>query len=94
MNSIEDYLQSKIGEIYIAKDIMKLKKQMEWNDYLINQLDWGKISKDKNLSEDFIRRYQDKVVWSFISSDQNLSDEFREEFRAKLLVDCSVNNDS
>jgi hypothetical protein len=38
----------------------------------------------QNLSEDFIREFQDRVAWILISSYQRLSENFIEEFQDKI----------
>ena len=48
---------------------------------LITKKQWEDISKRKNLSEDFIREFQDEVDWSCISMYQNLSESFIREFQ-------------
>ena len=47
---------------------------------------WDNISKDEELelSEDFIREFQDKVNWTWISKYQKLSEDFMREFQNKL----------
>jgi len=45
---------------------------------------WIKISKHQNLSEDFIREFEDKVDWRWISMSQDLSEDFIREFKNKL----------
>ena len=45
---------------------------------------WEEISKIKELSEDFIRKYQDKVDWYYISGYQKLSEDFIREFKDKV----------
>ena len=39
----------------------------------INESDWVQISIYQELSEDFIREYQNKVHWGWISQEQKLS---------------------
>ncbi len=46
--------------------------------------DWVKISADSNLSEDFIREFQDSVCWGNISGFQKLSETFIREFKDKV----------
>lgn len=46
--------------------------------------DWQDVSLSKYLTEDFIRRYQDKLDWSVISCVQILSEEFITEFKDKV----------
>ena len=47
---------------------------------------WDNISKDEELelSENFIREFQDKVNWTWISKYQKLSEDFMREFQDKL----------
>ena len=50
----------------------------------LNQFNWEEISKIRNLPEDFIREFQDKVDWLRISAFQNLSEDFLREFQDKV----------
>jgi hypothetical protein len=43
--------------------------------------DWGYISKNKTLSEEFIREFKSVVDWGYISIYQNLSEGFIREFK-------------
>jgi hypothetical protein len=47
---------------------------------------WDNISKDEELelSEDFIREFQDKLYWTYISIYQKLSEDFIREFISKV----------
>ena len=45
---------------------------------------WGHISMKIDLSEGFIREFQDHVYWNYISSYQKLSEEFIREFEDKI----------
>ena len=45
---------------------------------------WINISVNQKLSEDFIRKYQDKVDWYWISRCQILSEDFIREFQHKV----------
>ena len=47
-------------------------------------MNWGGISTNQKLSEDFIREYQDKVNWTSISEFQKLSEDFIREFQDKV----------
>jgi hypothetical protein len=38
----------------------------------------------KQLSEDFIRKFPDKVDWDYISKHQQLSEDFIREFKDKV----------
>jgi hypothetical protein len=46
--------------------------------------DWSHISKRRELSEEFIRLYQNKLDWFFISMCQKLSESFIREFKHKV----------
>ena len=82
---ISNFLQTKIMEKYIVKDIFRMKKEMEYAD-IINEHngDWGELSFNVELTEDFIRTFQDKVEWEGISFFQKLSEEFIQEFEDKI----------
>lgn len=45
---------------------------------------WDGVSLLQNLSEDFIRRFKDKVNWENISWGQKMSDDFITEFENKI----------
>jgi len=45
---------------------------------------WDSVSFDCELTEDFIREYQDYVNWEYISKVQKLSEDFMREFKDKL----------
>ena len=45
---------------------------------------WDFISRQKYLSEDFIREYQDKIKWQWIGYFVELSEDFIREFQDKL----------
>jgi hypothetical protein len=47
-------------------------------------VDWEKFSREGELSEDFIREFQDRVYWPYIHKNQRLSEEFRKEFGENL----------
>ena len=49
-----------------------------------NNEHWFKISFTDNLSENFIREFQNKVDWYWIAANQNLSKEFIVEFSNKI----------
>jgi hypothetical protein len=54
---------------------------------------WDLISMNQNLTEEFIEKYQDKLVWSSISLFQNLSWEFIKKFSNKIILKNLSNND-
>lgn len=45
---------------------------------------WFTISKSQDLSEGFIREYQNEVNWGCISAYQNLSEDFIREFKDRV----------
>ena len=49
-----------------------------------NNVNLCEISFYYKLSENFIRKFQDKVEWHFISEYQNLSESFIREFKDKV----------
>jgi len=52
-----------------------------WNSYSY----WWRICAfGEELSEEFLREYQDRIDWFIISKNQNLSEEFIWEFKDKL----------
>jgi hypothetical protein len=57
----------------------------EINANLKNNGYWYWISQYQPLSEDFIRKYQDKVNWYWISKHQHLSEDFIREFKDKVI---------
>ena len=46
--------------------------------------DWGMISQINYLSEDFFRKFKDKVNWVFTSKYYKLSEDFIREFQDKV----------
>ena len=46
---------------------------------------WNKISTHKFLSEDFIRKFADKLNWKNISFHQKLSGSLLKEFKDKII---------
>ena len=65
-------------------------KNIEDFDFLLtkgvslNQFNWSSVSQIRNLSEDFIREYKDKVDWLDISTYPRLSEDFIREFQDKV----------
>jgi hypothetical protein len=56
-------------------------------DFRISNFDnriWNHISEHQVLSEEFIRKYQNKVNWIIISAYQKLSEDFIREFQRKV----------
>ena len=63
-----------------TKTIEELEIELK---YYIDNNDWSYISKVQ-LTEDFIRKYQDKVYWYYICIYQKLSENFIREFQYKV----------
>ena len=61
-----------------------LNKELGTNYKSLNDVNWRNISYNKNLSENFIREFQDKVYWRLISEYQKLSENFIREFQDKV----------
>jgi hypothetical protein len=57
---------------------------MLYNKDNINDIDWLDVSVNQELSENFMREFQDKVDWGIISAQQNLSEDFIREFQDKV----------
>ena len=68
------------------KQIKNIKNKLEWEKYYDPTFDWDDYTlyTDNNLSEDFIREFQDKVDWLYISRFQTLSEDFIREFKDKV----------
>jgi hypothetical protein len=61
----------------------KLTKEI-FQEIASNNAAWKLLSLDYELSENLIRRYQDKVDWYRISQFQKLSEDFVIEFENKI----------
>jgi hypothetical protein len=60
----------------------------------INELEcWDIISINQKLSEEFIEKYQDKIIWASVSLFQDLSWEFLQKFSKKIILKNLSNND-
>jgi hypothetical protein len=55
-------------------------------------VNWDSISYNQNLSEDFIREFQDRVYWAGISRKQKLSEAFIREFQNRVKWDYISRN--
>ena len=76
-------------QVFTITDLIKLigewKHYFEWAELIqIYNNEWNLISKKKNLSEKFIREFQNKVIWSYISRYQKLSEDLIREFKDKV----------
>ena len=61
-----------------------LNKELGTNFTSLDDVNWSNISYNKNLSENFIREFQDNVYWDYISARQKLSEKFIREFKNRV----------
>lgn len=68
------------------KNITQRVNEYLGTDYreLITRVQWNYISEYQELSEDFIREFQDEVNWRWVSEYQKLSESFIRKFRNKV----------
>ena len=60
----------------------------------INELEcWDIISINQKLSEEFIEKYQDKIIWESISLFQELSWDIIQKFSKKIILKNLSEND-
>ena len=57
---------------------------VDFSELDITIQNWKLISKNKILSEEFIREFQDFVDWMYVTAFQTLSEEFIREFQEKV----------
>jgi len=62
-------------------------KTIDKKDINFSEGQWREISYCKYLSEDFIRRFKNKVNWYGISYSQKLSEDFIREFIDRIYLD-------
>ena len=58
-----------------------LNKELGTNYKSLDDVNWLNVSRNIQLSENFIREFKDKVDWVRISTHQKLSEEFIKEFQ-------------
>ena len=70
----------------ILKEInRRFKAKYNSLDEIDNYSIWGKISsRYHDLSESFIREFQDKIEWEWVSIYQTLSEDIIREFKDKV----------
>ena len=68
------------------KQIKDIKNKIEQEKFYNPDFNWcaSDLYRDNKLSEDFIRKFQDKVDWFWISVYQELSEDFILEFKNML----------
>jgi hypothetical protein len=50
--------------------------------------EWKEISKYQKLNEDFIKKYEDRVIWHYISGHQILSEKLIEKYKDRVNWVC------
>jgi hypothetical protein len=97
-NSFNDISSNVINNINLDKEVRKVLNtyNIKYNNNLsgsdliyfcktnIKKYQWGIISIQQKLSEDFIREFKDKVYWDGISIYQELSEDFIREFKDEI----------
>ena len=73
MNEIDKIKQQYLNDIGITR-----------NENEMEEIEWLLLSRQKKLSEDFIRIFKDKVTWEYVSKEQILSEDFIQEFADKV----------
>ena len=72
----------------LAREIHELITQLKLNSsvdrFIQDDVNWERISKHKNLSEDFMSQFKDKLDWNLISEHQILSEKALEDFKDLL----------
>ena len=61
-----------------------LNKELGTNYTSLDEVSWVNVSRNIQLSENFIREFQDKIYWHYISEYQKLSENFIREFQDKV----------
>ena len=65
-----------------------LNKELNIDLISLDEINWINASRNIQLSEEFIREFQDKVDWYYISEYQKLSENFIYEFQNKVNWNC------
>jgi hypothetical protein len=68
----------------ISVNIQKLSVRATQYDKLMQYVDWNKVSRQPDLTEDFIREFQDHLDWEVISAQNTLSEDFIREMKDKV----------
>jgi hypothetical protein len=68
----------------ITNEILEIIDLNQIENYSITENQWSWLSKNRNLSEDFIEKFQDKVDWYMISCSKDFSDKFVSKYRDRL----------
>jgi len=84
-NIIDLYKNGKVPSEKMFNELndVNLKKVVEDDELYFDKF-WVKLSKRKNLPEEFIVKFSGYLDWGYISLYQNLSEDFIEKFRNKI----------
>ena len=61
-----------------------LNKELGTNYTSLDEVNWINVTRNIQLSEEFIREFSDKVNWDYISERQKLSENFIREFQNRV----------
>ena len=61
-----------------------LNKELNRHLISLDEINWIIVSRNIQLSEEFIREFQDKIDWYYISEYQKLSEDFIRKFQDKV----------
>lgn len=87
LNFPEDLLiefKDKVNWLELIKNRKLSERLLDLCNETFNPRDWTWISDCQRLSENFIRKFQDKVHWGGVCRYQTLSEDFMEEFSEKI----------
>ncbi len=75
-----------LDELFSCRSFLEvfIREIVDNKKFKTDSLFWFTICKCQDLSEGFIREYQDKVDWNCISAYQNISEDFIREFKDKV----------
>ena len=68
---------SEISEKVIYKNVEKWLIVKDYIEKYQNEVDWINISAYQKLSEEFIRRFKDKINFKWLKENENISEEIR-----------------
>jgi hypothetical protein len=72
----------------VKKELDYIMKIEGWKS--LTKVRWGLVSYRTNLTEDFMREFQDKLDWPTLSTRQEFSYQFIKEFKDKLDFDMLI----
>ena len=83
--NIKNLLLNKVKEKGVCDIIINYKKYFEYQD-IINKYNnnWIEISKSKDITEDFIETFKNKIEWYEICSKRKLSEKFMRKYKNNI----------